>query len=135
MKKKVILVGALLLLTLVLAACGYGGTATTSSWSNTNLAHSSQTDSWSISATSINGHSQRRLDLTADELANIHVSNSSSAGVVNIVLIQGDLEQVFNVEGQFSGTLDTSAFEAGRIRMRAVFANARDVDLSINWAR
>jgi len=133
--KKLICLVALLALVIGLVACSYGGTTTTSSWSNSGLSANSQASSWSITARSVNGNSLRRLDLTAAELANIHIVSSHTAGVVNVVLIQDGDEQVFSIESGFDGILDTSNFEAGRIRMRIVFANAQDVDIAVNWTR
>ena len=133
--KRIILLGALLTLALVFTACGYGGTMTTSSWTNSGLTQDSQYTSWSITASRVNGNSFRRLDLTAQELANIHVVSSHDSGVVNVVLIQDDIEHVFSMEGGFDGTLDTAALEPGRIRMRLVFANTQNVDIRVDWGR
>ena len=133
--KRVILLGAVLALALVFAACGYGGTMTTASWSNSGLTQDSQYTSWSITASRVNGNSLRRLDLTAQELANIHVVSSHDAGVVNVVLIQDGVEHAFSMEGGFDGILDTEALEPGRIRMRLVFANTQNVDIKVDWGR
>jgi len=133
--KRLIFVCMMLVFAFALVACGYGGTATTSSWSNSGLSQDSQLDSWSITADRVNGHSLRRLDLTAYQLANIFVASNHTSGAVNVVLIQGDNEQSFSIANDFSGILDTSNFEPGNIRMRLNFANAQDVDIYVSWAR
>jgi len=132
--KRITLLATMLTVTFVLVACvAYGSTTTTSSWTNRSLTSDSQLTSWSITASSVNGRSERRLELTAEELANIHVVSSHDAGVVNVVLIQDGEDHVFSMAGGFDGTLDTAELQPGRLRMRLVFANAQNVDIRVAW--
>jgi hypothetical protein len=131
--KKLISLGMITMLVFSLVACGYGGTAYTSSWSTRNLTHNSRHESWMITADSVNGHAMRRIDLSIEELFALHVNSSNSDGSISATLTQGDTVEVFDISGEFSDNLDTSNFEAGKIRLRLDFDNAIDVDLFVNW--
>ena len=131
--KKLIVLGVALLLVISLVGCGYGGTSVSSSWSARGLSHVSRLDSWTITARSLNGMAERRLDLSAEELSAIQVDISDNNGAITLVLIQDDITEVFELSRGFNGTLDTGNFEAGRILMRLNFVNAEDVDLSVSW--
>ncbi|MCL2404926.1 MAG: hypothetical protein FWC92_05185 [Defluviitaleaceae bacterium] len=132
--KKLIMLGVALLLVISLVGCGNGDTGFSSSWSVRGLSHDRQLGSWAIAARSIDGMAERMLDLSAEELSAIQVDISDNRGAITLVLIQGDITEVFELSRGFNGTLDTSNFEAGQILMRLNFVNAEDVDLSINWA-
>jgi len=131
--KNLVEFGDMLLLVISLVGCGYGGTGFSSSWSARGLSHERQLDSWTITARSLNGMAERRLDLSAEELSAIQVDISDNNGAITLVLIQDDITEVFELSRGFNGTLDTGNFEAGRILMRLNFVNAEDVDLSVSW--
>ena len=120
---------------IMLFVVGCSGISVTTRWSYTGLSQNNQIDSWTINATTIDGLAERNLDLSAAELATIEVDSNDNVGAVTLVLIQGDITEVFELSRGFNGILDTSNFEAGQILMRLNFVNARAVDLSVNWGR
>lgn len=131
--KKLIVLGVALLLVISLVGCGNGSTSVSSRWSTRGLSQDSRLDSWTITARSIDGMAERTIDLSAEELSAIQVDISDNRGAITLVLIQGDITEVFELSRGFNGTLDTDSFEAGQILMRLNFANAEDVDLSVTW--
>jgi hypothetical protein len=134
MNRKKWLVLCILVVAIGLAGCAYGARAMSSSWSISGSSVDMRDDSWSISARTVNGHATRRLDLSAGELAVLHIESSSGGGSVYAILIQGDNERSTDISGEFYGYIDTSGFEPGRIRLRLQFGRAEDVDLLADWA-
>ena len=131
--KRLLILGIIVLLIFGLVGCGYGGTSMSSSWSTRGLTSNLQRESWAIAADSVNGHATRRLDLSVEELAALHINNSNSDGSITVTLTQDDTVEVFDISGEFYGNLDTSGFDAGRIRLRLDFGSAEGVNLHVNW--
>jgi len=81
------------------------------------------------------GHRNRTFDLTAAELANIHV-DSSSEGTITLTISQdGELdgtEVVLDVSN-FSGNVDAGHLDAGRIRLTLRHEGTRNTNTTIRW--
>jgi len=130
MLKRITALGLLLILAVTLIGCG---TAVSYSWVATTVSSNAKVDSWTISAKSIDGHASRNIDMTSEKLAALHAENTSSDGGVFLVMTQGDTEKTFDLSGEFNGSIDTSAFEPGRVKLRLNFEKAKDVKVYINW--
>jgi hypothetical protein len=131
--KKLSAIAIIVALVLVLVGCGGTGVVT-SGWSSSGEQTVREVDSWSYTASRINGNARRDIDFSAGGLANLHVNSENSEGSIRLTLSQGDVEESFDISGSFSGNIDTSAFEPGQIRVALRFDNAQDIDLYINWA-
>jgi len=128
MKKRfTALVGILAILVVATTGC------VSSSLSGTMMIKSIMPGKWTISANSVNGHISQKTVFSADELAALHVKNSSSAGTVSLVLTQDDINKTFDVSGTFDGYIDTSAFTPGKITIRLNLESAKDVNVSVKW--
>ena len=134
-RRKWSFIGLFAILIFLLAGCGGTDTVVvTTGWSSLNERTVREVDSWSYTASRINGNARRDIDFSAEELANLHVSSSNSEGNIQLTLSQGDIEETFDISDSFFGSIDTSAFESGQIRVALRFDGARDIDLLINWA-
>ena len=133
MNRKSWLALGILIVVIGLAGCAYGARAMSNSWSISGSSVNLQDDSWSISARTVNGHATRRLDLSAGELAALHIDSTSGGGSVYVILTQGDNERSTDISGEFYGYIDTSGFEPGRIRLRLQFGRAKGVDVLVSW--
>jgi hypothetical protein len=125
--KKLSAIAIIAALVLVLIGCGGTGVVTTG-WSSSGEQTVSEVDSWSYTASRINGNARRDIDFSAGSLANLHINSGNSEGSIWLTLSQGDLEESFDISGSFSGNIDTSAFEPGQIRVALRFDNAQDID-------
>jgi hypothetical protein len=134
MKRKMwSVIGILAVLVFVLVGCNGTGVVNTG-WSSSNELTVREIDSWSYTASRINGNARRDINFSAEGLSNLYVSSSNGEGSIRLTLSQGDVEETFDISGSFSGYIDTSAFEPGQIRVALRFDNAQDIDLFINWA-
>ena len=132
-KGRVTVVILTLLMVASLAGCGYGPHSVSHSWSARGVNSDVERDYWIINATSINGHTTRRLELSAAEIGALHVQSSNRAGGITVTLTQGDTVEVFDVSTSFDGLLDTGAFEGGRIRIRVDFDRAEGIEFHASW--
>ena len=133
--KKIIAILSMLVLVMALAGCA-GGTprlGTRSSWSGRNMTYSTPHNSWTIAATSLRGHSTRTLDVTAEQLAALHVASTNSGGELRLTITQSDVSEHFDLTGAFEGPIDASTFEPGRISLRLDFERVEDVSVHISW--
>lgn len=90
-------------------------------------------DTWSTSASKINGYCKVDKTFNSDNLAAFCVSSTNSDGKVFLKLIQGDVEKTIEITGEFNDKIDMSEFKSGRIRLRLEFEEAEDIDISISW--
>jgi len=132
MKKRFFaLIGIFTLLSIILAGCG--GNYMSYSWSVTGESHTLGDNNWTITASTVNGHASRNVNLTSDNLTALHVKNTNSNGKVSLALTQGNAEKTFDVSGTFDGNIDASSFTPGKITIRLNFENAKTVDVAVNW--
>ena len=130
MKKRIILFALVLaIFSVMVAGCNYMSNA----WSCTGLSNNLNNDSWVLKANSVNGHGIGKIVLTSDTLATVHIDSTNSDGTVSLIISQGDTERTVDINKNFSGNIDMSGFTAGRINFRLDFANAKDVNFSMNW--
>jgi len=88
---------------------------------------------WTFNASRANGRITRNPSLSAAELNTVFISSNNSEGEVRLILSQGDVEEIIYLSDNFSGYIDMSNFNPGRIRMRLIFDAARNVNTSIRW--
>jgi heme/copper-type cytochrome/quinol oxidase subunit 4 len=88
---------------------------------------------WSFSAGSANGMTRRSPSLTAEELDNFHVNSSNSGGEMELVVSQGDMIIVIDINDSFNDYIDMSDFSPGQIRIQLNFERASSVSTSIRW--
>jgi archaellum component FlaG (FlaF/FlaG flagellin family) len=129
-KRLIAFIGAL---ALVAALAGCGGNSMSNAWSALNESHTIEAESWTISASAVNGHAARKVNLSSDNLAALHVKNTNRGGKVFLVLAQGGAEESFDVSGSFDGSIGAGAFLPGKITMRLNFESAKDVDVAVSW--
>jgi hypothetical protein len=134
MKKRIVALALLFLLTVMIVSCANSRTGTWSIvGSHTGMVRNISEDGITFSASRANGRFTTNVDLNADNLLVFHVENTNSAGTASMVITQDNTERTFDISGEYNDNLDMSAFEGGRIRIRLVFENAENVNLVINW--
>ena len=128
MKKRIIaLLGIFTLLAVIMAGC------VSSSLTGTMMTKYLTSGNWKISANTAKGYVSQSIDISSSELAALYVKNTNSDGTVSLVLIQGDINKTFDVSGTFDGSIDTSAFAAGKITIRLNLDSAKNVDVAVKW--
>lgn len=90
-------------------------------------------DTWSTSASKINGYFKVDKTLSSDNLAAFRVKGTNSGGKVFLKLIQGDVEKTIEITGEFNDKIDMGEFKSGRIRMCLEFEHAEDLNISVSW--
>lgn len=90
-------------------------------------------NTWSASLNRANGSSRVDYTFTAANLNAMTVRNENAEGSVSLTFTQGNTVKTFDITGDFNGNIDMSGFAAGRIRLRLVFENARNVNTLISW--
>ena len=90
-------------------------------------------NTWRATPGRANGNSRVDYTFTAANLDAMTVSSTNAEGNILLTFAQGDLEKTFDITGEFHENVDMSVFEPGRIRLRLVFENARNIDTVINW--
>ncbi|MCL2343519.1 MAG: hypothetical protein FWC62_06450 [Firmicutes bacterium] len=88
---------------------------------------------WTITASSLNGHESRTINMSADNLAALKVDSTNSAGTMSLTITQGSTTRTVDISNQFSGNIDTSGFTAGKVSFRLDYGSAKDVKITINW--
>lgn len=89
---------------------------------------------WSTHASKINGYCRVDKKFTSTDLANFRVNSSNIGGEIFLILIQGDIEKKIEISKEFNKKIEMNAFEAGRIRLRLEFEQAKDLKVFITWA-
>jgi len=82
------------------------------------------------------GHRNRTFNLTADELASIYVSSTTSEGEIILVISQDGEEdgtEVIVDVSNFSGYISAENLTAGRIRFSLRFEGIRTSETTISW--
>jgi len=131
-KKRMLMLCGVMLLAFVLVACGR--LSVSFSGSHRNAVSNLTIDGWTYTANTINGRATtNNLELTADNLSQLHVDANFGGGTILLELIQGDFGRGLHLADDFSGYVDTSGFEPGEIRLRLVFTNVQNMDISIRW--
>ena len=87
---------------------------------------------WTVSADIANGTSQRNFSLSASELAAFYAISSAN-GEVWLSFRQGERAKSVDISGIFSGPIDLSGFDAGRLEITMEFVNAENVNTAISW--
>ena len=87
---------------------------------------------WNLTVTRGNGTIRISPNLSENDLAQIYVTGNTGVGEVFLQLEQNGRVKEVNVT-EFSGSVDTTGFEPGRIRMIALLENAEDVQLTVTW--
>ncbi|MCL2351860.1 MAG: hypothetical protein FWC55_04930 [Firmicutes bacterium] len=131
MRKRLITLGLLAALTAALVSCGEE--TMSNAWSATNAAWDLQSDSWTITADSVNGHATRNVTLSSDSLVAMHAKTANSSGRISLVATQGSTERTFDINGDFDENIDMSDFSQGKVSLRLEFEDAKDVDVFLNW--
>jgi len=90
-------------------------------------------NTWRATPYSANGNSRVDYTFTAANLEAMTVRSTNSEGRISLEFIQGDIERTFDITGDFYENVDMNGFEPGRIRLRLVYENTRDVDVLIRW--
>jgi hypothetical protein len=90
-------------------------------------------NTWRASPSSANGSSRIDYTFTTANLEAMTVRSTNSEGKISLSFTQGDTERIFDITGEFHENIDMSGFEPGRIRLRLVFDNARDVNTVVSW--
>jgi len=133
--RKIIAVLSVIFLGVAVAGCG-SGTAMRSSWSHRNLVSNSQPTSWMIVAETVRGHATRRIEMSAEQMAGLHVRSSSDSGEVWLVVSDDDpnFRMSVDLSGEFDEYVDLGdAFEPGRIRLRLEFVDVEGLELYLRW--
>jgi hypothetical protein len=99
----------------------------------TMLTRRETASSWVITANTVHGTGTRTVSLSAENLANFTVNNSSGGGAVRLVLSQGGNELSLDLSGRYNQMIDMEGFLPGRVRMRVSFDGARDVRFELRW--
>jgi len=121
--------------TLVVTACDGANSAT---WrTSVNVQERSSPGSFSISVGSASrGTRNRTFNLTAEDLANIHVNSSSAEGEITLVISQNGEEDGTEIRldiSNFEGYLSAESLSPGRIRFSLRFEGIRDSVTTISW--
>jgi len=128
MKKRLFaLLGVLLVLTVALTGCTVFSGSAAGRLSITKAA------SWTITASSVNGHESRKVNMSADNLAALKVVSTNNEGTVSLVITEGDNTRTVDISGQYSGNIDTSGFTAGKINLRLNYEKVKDANIIITW--
>lgn len=139
MKKRVVIIGvaAMLVIAVIVAVVlavifTREGVVVKSGSSSVAISYV-KNDTWTTTASSVNGN--YRVDKTFDSgnLASFHASSTNSIGKIVLKLIQGDVEKSIDITGEFNDKIDMSEFEPGRIRLRLEFEHATDLSISVSW--
>jgi len=132
MKKRVII--TLLVLATLVAMLGLAGcNVTVFSGTSVNSKEITKATSWHITASSLNGHGTRTVNMSPDGLSALNVTSMNAAGNITLTLSQGDTTSTVDISGNYSGSIDTSKFAAGKLNLRLDYANAKDVDVYLSW--
>ena len=120
---------------LVFAACDGANSA---SWTMVvNHSEQSLNDGFRISVGSArSGRRNRTFNLSAEELAAMHINSSSDQGEIILVISQNGTEDGTEVTkdiSNFSGGVDTSTLNPGRIRLSFHFDNVRNSNTTVSW--
>jgi len=136
-KKIFILIGVVLIATIIfyVAIFSFSDTATYyTSWTAILSSTNAKADSWTISAKIANGNAIRRnINLNSDNFNSMHIENTNSDGNVSLIITQGNIEKIINIDREFSESIDMSDFKPGRVKLHLNFENAKDVKTNINW--
>jgi len=135
MKRRVIAVVVLVAALLALSSCDG---ANSSSWRmSVNQTERSFDGGFEITVGSArSGRRNRTFELTADELASIHVNSSSTAGEIHLVISQNGEEdgtEVVKDISNFVGYIDIDSLDPGRIRFSLRFEDVRNSETTIRW--
>ena len=119
-----------------LTACGDG--ANSSSWRNSvNQTERNIDGGFVITVGSAaSGQRNRTFELSADELASIHVDSTSEAGEIILIISQDGAEDGTEVRldiSNFTGDVSTDDLTSGRIRFSLRYEDIRNSDTTISW--
>jgi len=126
---------SLLTALLVLTSCDGANSAV---WrTSVNVNESSSAGQFSISVGSASrGTRNRTFNLTAEELASVHVESTSESGEIILVISQnGELdgtETRLDISN-FAGNVPVEGLTAGRIRFSLQFETVRGSDTVVSW--
>jgi len=139
MNKKVIvivvlavLVFAAALTTFILVILNREGTLSFSG-SNSGMSSTQQDNGFTINAQRVNGRNRMHVNFSTTNLNSLQVNNTNTAGRMYLELTQGDVVRRTDITGSFNGTIDTSAFEPGRVTVRVIYERAEGVNISVRW--
>jgi len=129
-KSPFVVMGILVVLVVVLAGCA---NAVLFSGTSVNRMSVSKATSWTTTASYVDGNESRTVNMSADDLAALNVTSTNSSGTLSFTITQGDAKRTVDISGQFSGSIDTSGFTAGKVSMRLDYTSAKDTNISITW--
>ncbi|MCL2401446.1 MAG: hypothetical protein FWC90_02245 [Oscillospiraceae bacterium] len=102
-----------------------------------NVQERSTAGNFSISVGSASrGTRNRTFNLTADELASIHVSSTSAEGEIILVISSNGAEDGTEIRqniSNFDGYLSADSLNPGRIRLSLRFEGIRNSNTTISW--
>jgi len=101
--------------------------------SSNNGIYNVSSNTWRASPYRANGNSRIYYTFTAANLEAMTVRSTNAEGSVSLTFTQGDVEKTLDITREFYENIDMRGFEPGRIRLRLVFENARNVNTLINW--
>ena len=133
--KKLVAIMVLVAIVFVFIACDG---ANSSSWRmSVNQSERSFDGGFEITVGSArSGARNRTVNLTADELASIHVSSNSAEGEIILVVSQDGEEDGTEVRmdiSNFNGYITAANLTPGRIRFSLRFEEIRNSETTIRW--
>ena len=134
--KKLLVMLMLIVTIVVLTACAEG--ANSSSWRmSVNQSERSFDGGFEITVGSArSGHRNRTVNLTADELASIRISSTSTDGEIILVISQDGeedgTETILDISN-FTDYITVANLNPGRIRFSLRFEDIRNSETTIRW--
>jgi len=120
--------------TLILTACDG---ANSSTWRmSSRLSEKASNGSFSISLGSGSGTRNRTFELTAGELAAIHITSTSAEGMITLVISQDGSTDGTEIEhdiSNFESALPADSLSPGRIRFSLSFESVKESETTISW--
>ena len=124
------LVIIIIITALVIALAGCTG-ATVKSLSGSGV-QSYTPQRWKMTG-SWNGYVSRTYKLTADNADTIYIESKNDSGTMTLLITQADQERSIDISDNYSGNIDLSGFEIGKVKVRLDIANAKGIELLITW--
>jgi len=88
---------------------------------------------FSVNAQYISGSHRIHLNFYTSNLSNLQIRSTNTAGQIFIELTQGNVIRRTDITGNFNGSIDTNAFEPGRVTVRVIYERAEEINFSASW--
>jgi hypothetical protein len=75
----------------------------------------------------------KTFSLSDEELAAFHVTGNCDSGRLYLRISQGETAQTIDISDSFNGSVDLSAFQAGKVKLLIFNDEAKNASITISW--